>query len=197
MGLRRLVRVSDFITNATSDGRLTHFDSVTNTMHDARVIIKPGAKGDPWWDTKQLLTQVKRAVEIHNMKFGADVEAVFVFDQSSAHASYGDGALSAFDMNKKDGAKRKEPVFYKDTIVPNDVPNVAMRGKVQAMMIGDQPRGTASVLAERGIFPGAKTKAKCNPKCMDTAVDCCYARILHNRRDFKEQKSALRQSRSL
>ena len=26
---------------------------------------------------------------------------------------------------------------------------------------------------------------------MDTAVDCCYARILHNQRDFKEQKSAL------
>lgn len=26
---------------------------------------------------------------------------------------------------------------------------------------------------------------------MDTAVDCCYARILHNQRDFREQKSAL------
>ena len=148
-GMGRIVHVSDFITNVTSDGRLTYFDSATNTAHDARVIIKPGSKGDPWWDTKQLLSQVKRAVVIHDMKYGSDVEAVFVFDQSSAHASYGDGALSAFDMNKKDGAKRKEPVFYKDTIVPDDVPNVEMRGKVQAMMIGDQPKGTATVLAER------------------------------------------------
>lgn len=72
---------------------ITHSDSVTNTTHDARVIIKPGSKGDLWWDTKQLITQVKRAVDIHDMKYGADVEAVFVFDQSSAHASYDDGAL--------------------------------------------------------------------------------------------------------
>ena len=98
------------------------------------MIIKPGSKDDPWWDTKQLLAQVAHAIEVHNMAFGPDVEACFLFDQSSAHASNGDGALNAFDMNKGDAAKRKVPVWYKDAVVPFDGPNVEMRGKVQSLM---------------------------------------------------------------
>ena len=54
-----------------------------------------------------------------------------------------------------------------------------------------QPKGTARILAERGIVPKAKTIAKCSPRCYETGVDCCYARILHNQKDFKHQKSAL------
>lgn len=104
-GLGRIIHVSDFITNATHDGRLTFPDRIT--QEDTRVIIKPGATGDPWWDTKQLLVQVERALDNHHKLYGPQVEAVFVFDQSSAHASFEDNALNAFDMNKSDSVKRK------------------------------------------------------------------------------------------
>jgi hypothetical protein len=193
-GQGRIIHVSDFVTNATPSGRLVHTDPATGEVVDARVIIKPGSQGDPWWDTKQLMEQVKHALTVHEMVFGSDVEAVFVFDQSSAHNSAGEGALDAFGMNKGSTTNRKNPVWYKDTIVPDDVPNVALRGKTQRLMQEDnptQPKGTAKILAERGIFPKPKTLAKCSPRCYETAVNCCYARILHNQKDFKEQKSAL------
>jgi hypothetical protein len=129
-GQGRIIHVSDFVTNATPSGRLVHTDPASGEVSDARVIIKPGKNGDPWWDTKQLAEQVKRAIIIHESEFGPEVEAVFVFDQSSAHNSAGEGALDAFGMNKGNTTKRKNPVWYKDTIVPDDVPNVSMRGQV-------------------------------------------------------------------
>lgn len=80
-GLGRLIHVSDFVTNATPIGRLVHTYSLTGNVEDARgIIIKPGSQGDAWWDTKQLVQQLGRAIEIHGMVFGSDVEAVFVFD---------------------------------------------------------------------------------------------------------------------
>jgi hypothetical protein len=140
------------------------------------VIIKPGAKGNPWWDTNQLLTRVERAIDIQDKPFGSNVDAVFGSDQSSAHASYGDGALNSFDMSKSDECK--VAVWYKDTTVPTDALNVEMRDKVQSLRFGEQLKGT-----KRG---------KCNPRCMETAVDCCFARILHNQQDFEKQRSALK-----
>jgi len=54
-----------------------------------------------------------------------------------------------------------------------------------------QPKGTARILAERRIMPKAKTIANCSPRCYETDVDCCYARILHNQKDSKRQKKCL------
>ena len=44
----KLIHVSDFIG---PEGRIT----MPDLDLDARKIIFPGAGGDPWWDTKQLL----------------------------------------------------------------------------------------------------------------------------------------------
>jgi hypothetical protein len=88
-------------------------------------------------------------------------------------------------------ANSKKAIWYKDTVVPDDVPNIALRGRVRRLMRDDdptQPKGTASILAERGNVPKAKTIAKCSPRCYETGVDCCYAQILYNQRDFKHQK---------
>lgn len=75
-------------------------------MQDARRVIYPGSKGDPWWDTKQLLEQVDNAITIFE-KAHPGCQALFVFDQSSAHASLGPDALKAFEMNKGDGGKQR------------------------------------------------------------------------------------------
>lgn len=133
------------------------------------------------------------------MIFGSGVEAVFVFDQSSAHKSMGDEAFDAFRKNKSSEANRKKPTFYKSTIVSDDVPIVALRGAVQEMMYqnGDksQPKGTERILLERSIVPAKGTRAKCNLRCYETNVDCCFPSILHNQRDFKEQISRSVRSR--
>jgi hypothetical protein len=61
-------------------------------MHDARKIIFPGSDGDPWWDTKQLIEQIKHAIEIFELAHHGK-QALFIFDQSSAHASLAPDAL--------------------------------------------------------------------------------------------------------
>ena len=92
----------------TSDGR---------SLKDAREIIYPGANGDPWWDTKQLLVQLNDAIDIFELKHPGCV-SVFVFDQSSVHNSHGEGALDAFGMNLGPGG----------TVEPqNDTPEAATR----------------------------------------------------------------------
>jgi hypothetical protein len=83
-GRSRLIHVSDFINE--EDGRLVLLDADGKIIEDARVIIYPGSNGDPWWDTKQLLAQIKTAIQIFD-KAHPDCQALFVFDQSSAHTS--------------------------------------------------------------------------------------------------------------
>jgi hypothetical protein len=89
-----LIHVSDFIS---LKGRLTI------GQKDARKIIYPGGPQKiPYWDIKQLLKQVIEAINIFEEKHPNKV-AVFVFNQSSAHASKGSRALNAFSMNLREG----------------------------------------------------------------------------------------------
>jgi hypothetical protein len=53
-----------------------------------------------------------------------ECQALFIFDQSSAHASHGDGALNAFAMNLNDGGR--QPIC-KDTIFPRETLAVSTR----------------------------------------------------------------------
>ncbi len=90
------------------------FDLDGNIVQDACKIIFPGSNGDAWWDTAQLLVQVKAAIKIFE-KAHPDCISLFMFDQSSAHASLGPKALKAFEMNKSDGGKQWK---QKDTVIP-------------------------------------------------------------------------------
>ncbi|KAF8230683.1 hypothetical protein L208DRAFT_111515 [Tricholoma matsutake] len=51
------------------------------------------------------MDQIKYAIEIFESAH-PDCEALFIFDQSSAHASLPPDALKAFEMNKSDGGKQ-------------------------------------------------------------------------------------------
>jgi hypothetical protein len=79
-----LIHVSYFITEGT--GRLVQGEKDGNIIADARKIIYPRSNGDPWWNTDQLIVQVRQAIKIYN-DMHPRVTALFVFDQSSAHAS--------------------------------------------------------------------------------------------------------------
>jgi hypothetical protein len=89
-----LIHCSDFIS---LEGRLTI------GQKDARKIIYPGGpQKNAYWDTEALLEQIDEAINIFEEKHPNKV-AVFVFDQSSAHASKGSGALNAFAINLGEG----------------------------------------------------------------------------------------------
>ncbi|KAG5221653.1 DDE family endonuclease [Salix suchowensis] len=182
-GRGRLIHVSDFINPET--GRLVVIDKHGKITHDARKIIFPGSNGDAWWDTKQLLEQLKTAITIFE-KAHPGKRALFIFDQSSAHASLPPDALKAFDMNKSDGGKQRH---QRDTIIPMSNPDPRFRGKPQKMTLPNgSPKGLKSVLEERG-FNITKLRAKCSPVCPFENQDCCMARLLSQQDDFKNQPS--------
>jgi hypothetical protein len=92
-----------FINEA--DGRLVVRDGDGNVVQDAHKIIYPGSNGDAWWDTEQLLKQVKSAIGIFETAH-PNCTSLFIFDQSSAHGSLPPDALKAFEMNKSDDGKQ-------------------------------------------------------------------------------------------
>lgn len=182
----RLIHVSDFINSET--GRLVLKDKDGNITHDAQTIIYPGANSkDEWWDTKQLLVQMQKAIDIFN-KAHPGKQALFIFDQSSAHASLPDDALKAFEMNKSDGGKQR---VQRDTIILESNPTPEYRGQKQAMTLpnGEQ-KGLKRTLEERG-FNVHGLRAKCSPVCPIDSENCCMARLLSQQDDFKNQPSML------
>jgi hypothetical protein len=190
----KLIHDSDFIG---PEGRIR----LPDLDLDARKIIFPGAGGDPWWDTKQLLIQISTTLDIFEKKH-PDCTAVLVFDQSSAHASHGEGALNAFDINLGDGGKKSTP---KNTYYPPECTSPELRGTVQTLHTIDAEgnkinKGVKTILQERGCYPENPTNLKCKVRCPDNLAypvpasdkaPCCLARILSTHKDFFEQKSAI------
>lgn len=114
--------------------------------------------------------------------------ALFIFDQSSAHASLGPDALKAFEVNKSDGGKQR---IQHDTIIPPSNPFPEHRSKVQKMMLpGGIAKGLECVLIERD-FDVHRMRAKCAPVCPFENNDCCMAHLLSKQDDFVNQVSML------
>ena len=156
-------------------------------IRDARKIIYPGANGNPWWDTKQLMDQIRSAIEIFEAAH-PNCQALFIFDQSSAHASLPPDALKAFEMNKSDGGKQRK---QRDTEIPQSNPDPRFRGQPQKMTtLSGQQKGLQAVLEERG-FDVSHLKAKCAPVCPFESQNCCMARLLSQQEDFMNQESML------
>jgi hypothetical protein len=181
----RLIHVSDFINEAT--GRLVLRNADGEIELDARRIIYPGSNGDAWWDHEQLLAQVQDAIKIFEAAH-PDCQALFIFDQLSAHASLGPDALRAFEMNKSNGGKQRR---QHDTVIPESNPVAEYRGKVQKMTTdqGDA-KGLQQVLEERG-FNVWGMRAKCKPVCPWENDRCCMAHLLSKQDDFTKQESML------
>ncbi len=156
-------------------------------VRDARRVIFPGSNGDPWWDTDQLMVQVKSSIEIFEAAHPG-CQALFIFDQSSAHASLPPDALRALTMNKSNGgAQRKQ----KNTVIPQSNPDPRFRGIRQEMTTpGGKAKGLKTCLEERG-FNVAHLKAKCSPVCPFESQNCCMGRLLSQQEDFRDQPSIL------
>jgi hypothetical protein len=186
-GRGRIIHVSDFVEE--ENGRVVIRDQDGIIQKDARCITYPGVGGDPWWDHAQLLTQVDKAITIFD-EAHPDCIGLFVFDQSSAHASLGPDALRAFEMNKTNGGKQRK---RKDTVIPMNNPYPKFRGKAQKMTTDNGlVKGLQQTLEERG-FNVHGMLAKCSPVCPFENNSCCMARLLSKQDDFRLQESLLEQ----
>jgi hypothetical protein len=142
-GRGRLIHILDFINPET--GRLTIHNADGNLACNACKIIYPSSDGDPWWDTKQLLAQMEDVIDVFE-EAHPNKQALFIFDQSSAHASLPPDALKAFKMNKSDGGKQQK---QQNTVIPMSNPSVEQHSKPQLMTLPDgQPKGLQTVLEE-------------------------------------------------
>ncbi|OAV98669.1 hypothetical protein PTTG_10164, partial [Puccinia triticina 1-1 BBBD Race 1] len=155
-----LIHISDFILELT--GRLVLLQQQQHSLqllfNDAATVIYPGSQGDAWWDMQQLCNQVsKKALPIFNA-LHPGCQAVFVFDCSAAHKSYGPSVLRVQNMNLGSGGKQAKP---KDTWIPCDDPHIpeSLRGQRQTMVfpsdyhipaLASQPKGVQQVLTEQG-----------------------------------------------
>jgi hypothetical protein len=147
------------------------------------------AGGDPWWDHKQLLVQVDNTIAIFE-ELHLGCVGLFVFDQSSAHASLGPDALSAFKMNKTNGGNQRK---QRDTVIPLNNPYPAYCGKPQKMTTSTgEAKGLKQTLEEQG-FVLAIFHAHCSPVCAIDNYNCCMARLLSKQDDFCLQESLLKQ----
>ena len=98
-------------------------------IQDAQKIIYPGSHGDPWWDNSQLMDQMRSAIEIFEAAH-PDYQALFIFNQSLAHASLPADTLKAFEMNKSNGGKQHHQC---DTIIPKSNPDPQFHSQAQSM----------------------------------------------------------------
>jgi hypothetical protein len=145
-GRGRLIHVSDFVEE--ENGCLIIHNEEGDMVKDARCIIYPGMGADTWWDHTQLLVQVDKAIEIFD-EAHPDCVALFVFDQSSAHALLGHDVLRAFEMNKSNGGSQRQ---QKDTIIPMNNLCPEFRSKAQKMTTENgEAKGLQQTLEECGF----------------------------------------------
>ena len=182
----RIIHPSEFIE--PENGRLVLLGEDGKVIKEARQIIYPGSNGDTWWDCEQLIEQVKKkAIPVFD-EAHPGCQALFIFDQSSAHAALPPDALKAFEMNKSNGGAQRR---QKDTIIPNSNPFPEYRRRVQKMTTeNSEQKGLQQTLEERG-FDIKKLRAKCSPVCPFENDNCCMARLLSKQEDFTNQISML------
>ena len=94
------------------------------------------------------MVQVKNAIEIFETSHPG-CQAVFIFDQSSAHTSLPPDALHAFKMNKSDGGKQRK---QHNTIILMTNPDPRFCGNPQKVTTASgEAKGLKAVLEEYGF----------------------------------------------
>ena len=136
------------------------------------------------WDNSQLMDQMRSAIETFKAAH-PDCQALFIFDQSSAHTSLPTDALKAFEMNKTNGGKEH---CQHDTIIPESNPDPQFCSQAQSMTTtSGEAKGLKQTLEEHG-FNVSKVKAKCSPMCPFESTNCCMAQLLSQQDNFVNQE---------
>ncbi|KAJ6553649.1 hypothetical protein B0H10DRAFT_2241965 [Mycena sp. CBHHK59/15] len=81
------IMVSDFLT--LDWGRLVHEDD------EARLLFRAGKNRDGWFNSDDVLRQVKKAIDIFEVRTGGGATGLFLFDNAPSHQKRAADALSA------------------------------------------------------------------------------------------------------
>ena len=114
-------------------------------------------------------------------------QVLFIFDQSSAHASLPPNALKAFEMNKENRGKQRR---QKDTVVPETNSIVEHWQDSEDDNRGWKAKGLEQTLYKCG-FNVDKMHAKCALVCPWNNNACCMVHLLSKQDDFVNQVSML------
>lgn len=122
--------------------------------------------------------------------------AEFFFDQSTAHGAFADDALNANKMNVRPGGGQR---VMHSTVIPDDNPNPALRGKPQSMVFDknlpeDHPhyefrgkqKGMRVILEERGLWEGL-VNANGGKALLG---DCAECKLSQKKREQQAQERA-------
>ena len=113
-------------------------------------------------------------------------QALFIFNQSSAHASLPPDTLKAFKMNKSNGGKQRK---QQDTIILESNLDACYPGQPQSMTTESrEPKGPQSILEEHR-YNCSNLKAECSLICPIESKNCCMAQLLSQQDDFMNQTS--------
>jgi hypothetical protein len=183
----------------------------------SRTLFYAGTNRDGYWTYEHLVNQLEeQAIPIFR-SLHPDCKGLFIFDQSSNHTAYSADALVASRMTLNDKRYRlykseKPKYHFKDTTFIDNNKD----GKHQTFfyygskrMANGLPKymwfkGVKKILEERGLWHDSdrtehrKRKAwrlHCNDKNGNgNPPECCAYHCLANQPDFRNQKSALKET---
>ena len=133
------------------------------------------------------MDQIKSTIEIFEAAH-PNCQALFIFDQSSAHASLPPDALKAFEMNKSNGGKQHKQC---DTEIPQSNPDLHFQVQSKKMTTSFGQQKALQAVLEEHRFNVVHLTAKCVLVCPFESQNCCMAWLLSQQEDFMNQESML------
>lgn len=191
-GLGLGVHVSDFLTETIGP--------LKDEQEEACVTMILGANRDGFWDSRKLLEQVIRAINIFERTHPGNV-GIFAFDNATSHTAFAEDALVASKMNLSPGGsvpKMRDTTWsggHQSMVIEEDYFVYNKKTKSNVNLRG-QPKGIQWVLSERGLWQEgmALECALCKRKEADpNVIDCCACRLMANQPDFLAQRGQIQQ----
>lgn len=176
-------------------------------------MFKPGKNRDGYFDAKELIDQVDRAIDIFERKTNGSAKGLFVFDNAPSHQKRAADAISAKKMVKSVffflchfllSTRPPDPKRHW-THQPNgpcmrDGTNPST-GKSQSFYFPDDHpqypgwfKGMEQIIRERKLWPEGGLLVECaGPKRPEGPANCCCRHLLFSQPDFISQKPMLQE----
>ncbi|KAG1809072.1 uncharacterized protein BJ212DRAFT_1484568 [Suillus subaureus] len=175
-------------------GRGLHQSSIicltVGHLEEAAHTIEYGKNYEGYWNGEMFVAQGKlcdKIIPAFECAHGPGYQALFLINNSQGHSAYADDVLLILCMNVNLGGKQaqmKDGWFI----------DAGGQKVIQPMMFPsdhhDHPnelKGIKAVLQECSLLQG-RHRGRCQSKCPDKAMNCCFKQILKLQPDFVEQK---------
>lgn len=185
-------RVSGFICEEF--GNLSYKDPDTGELINADLIIEYGKNKEDYFDSEQLLVQVKKAHVIARVLYPLDeINLTFIFDQSTIHKRIASNAIVPHEMTLKDGGVNQR--LARDTVYidQNGASHTQKLTTTNAAGVTIS-RGLLSLCVERGLDVVGKKVCCDNCKLIAGLYDdndpertgCCMRRLFFMQPDIEQ-----------